>query len=104
MPSFFRFFPREKPSHLSGSTTISEMPFDPPSSPVLATVMIRSAAWPLVMKIFDPLILYWLPSFSARVRTACRSEPVEGSVMAIAPTISPDASPGSQRAFCSSVP
>ena len=47
---------------------------------------------------------YSLPSFLAVVRTAWRSEPVFGSVMAMAATHSPLASLGSQRWRCSSVP
>ena len=51
--------------------------------------MIRLASWPLVMKVLEPLMRYWLPSFSARVLTPCRSEPAPGSVMAMAPISSP---------------
>ena len=42
--------------------------------------------------------------FLALVRTACRSEPAPGSVMAIAPMNSPRAIFGSQRCFCSCEP
>ena len=38
------------------------------------------------------------------VRMPARSEPVPGSVIAIANIISPEMNPGSQRFFCSSVP
>ena len=47
---------------------------------------------------------YSSASRMAVVRTACRSDPVFGSVMAIAPTISPLAIFGSQRWRCASVP
>ncbi|CKU43709.1 Uncharacterised protein [Mycobacterium tuberculosis] len=46
------------------------------------------------MKVFEPLMRKPPPSFSARVRTPCRSEPAPGSVMAMAPTISPRAMRG----------
>ena len=36
------------------------------------------------MKVFWPLTTYWLPVIRAVVRTAWRSEPVPGSVMAMA--------------------
>ncbi|MGY4483560.1 hypothetical protein ACVWWR_002751 [Bradyrhizobium sp. LM3.2] len=45
-----------------------------------------------------------MPCFLAVVFTACKSEPVPGSVMAMAPIISPEAIFGSQRFFCSSEP
>jgi len=47
------------------------------------------------MKVFAPSTAYSSPAPSAacrrpaRVRIACRSEPAPGSVIAIAPTISP---------------
>ena len=44
------------------------------------------------------------PSLTAVVFRAARSEPPEGSVMPMASRISPEATPGSQRCFCSSVP
>ena len=56
------------------------------------------------MNVFDPSITYSSPCLIALVLTLCRSEPVPGSVIAIAPTSSPLASLGSQRCFCSSVP
>ncbi len=64
----------------------------------------RSAAWPLVMNVFWPLSTYPLPLRLAVVRICCRSEPVPGSVIAMAPISSPRAMPGSQRTFCASVP
>jgi hypothetical protein len=66
--------------------------------------MIRLAVWPLVMKVLEPLMTYWLPTGLAVVLMPCRSEPAPGSVMAMAPTSSPVHRRGSQRCFCSSVP
>ncbi|MNG41718.1 hypothetical protein D3C84_1310840 [compost metagenome] len=63
-----------------------------------------SLSWPLLMKVFEPLMTYLSPFFTARVRTACRSEPVPGSVMAMEQMHSPEAILGSQYCFCSSVP
>jgi len=54
------------------------------------------------MKVFWPLITKWLPSLVAVVRTACRSDPVPGSVIAIALMISPLAMRGSQARLRSS--
>ena len=45
-----------------------------------------------------------LVGLADHVRTASKSEPVPGSVMAMAPISSPVARRGSQRFFCSSVP
>ncbi len=56
------------------------------------------------MNVFEPSMTYSSPSRIALVLTLCRSDPVPGSVIAIAPTSSPDASRGNQRCFCSSVP
>ncbi|MCY1251063.1 hypothetical protein D9M72_647780 [compost metagenome] len=56
------------------------------------------------MKVLEPLRISWSPSSVARVRTACRSEPVFGSVMAMAPTASPAIIFGNQACFCASVP
>jgi hypothetical protein len=54
-----------------------------------------TSAWaPLVMKVFAPLTTYSSPSLIALVLMFCRSEPVPGSVIAIAPTASPEASFG----------
>ena len=57
---------------------------------------------PLVMNVFEPLMTYSSPSSTARVLMPCRSEPVPGSVMAMAVIISPLQNLGNQRAFCSS--
>jgi hypothetical protein len=56
------------------------------------------------MNVLALLITYSSPSRLARVLSVCRSEPVPGSVIAIATTISPEAIFGSRRSFCSSVP
>ena len=45
-----------------------------------------------------------LPSMTAVVLIACRSEPVPGSVMAMAVTSSPEQAFGIHFFFCSSVP
>ena len=58
---------------------------------------------PLVMKVLEPLITYSSPSRTAVVPMEARSDPMPGSVMATAVTSSPEAMPGSQRAFCSSL-
>ena len=59
------------------------------------------------MNVLLPLTIQSPEPSSARtavVLRAARSDPPDGSVMAIALTSSPDAIPGSQRCFCSSVP
>ncbi|MCY1552416.1 hypothetical protein D9M68_888100 [compost metagenome] len=81
-----------------------EMSLAPPLLPVLHTTSARSQDAPLEMKVLAPLSTYSLPSRAARVRTAWRSEPVFGSVMAMAPTASPVIILGSQACFCASVP
>ncbi len=55
------------------------------------------------MKVFEPLSTHWSPSRTAVVLSAARSEPPEGSVMPMAVSSSPLATPGSQRWRCSSV-
>jgi len=71
---------------------------------VLQTTTTNPARKPFEMKVFEPLIAYWLPCRSARVRIAWRSDPAPGSVIAIAPTSSPLARRGRYRRFWSSVP
>ena len=56
------------------------------------------------MKVLDPLITQPSPRRSARVRAPAASEPEPGSVSPQAPSVSPLASRGSQRRFCSGVP
>ena len=58
---------------------------------------------PLVMNVFEPLRTSSSPSRRAVVEIDARSDPVPGSVMAMARTSSPRATPGSQRRDCSSV-
>ena len=65
--------------------------------------MTKSALMPLVMNVLEPLMTYSSPSLTAVVLMPCRSEPVPGSVIAIAVIISPVQNFGNQRAFCSSV-
>ena len=55
------------------------------------------------MNVFEPLSTQSSPSRTALVFSAARSEPPLGSVMPIAVSISPLATPGSQRFFCSSL-
>ncbi|MNV89838.1 hypothetical protein D3C71_1841690 [compost metagenome] len=80
------------------------MPLAPAAGSVLQTTRIRSAVSPLLMKVLLPLMTYSSPSRTAVVRTAFRSLPVPGSVMAMARMVSPEAAPGSHLRFCSSVP
>ncbi len=70
---------------------------------VLATTITRSLLMPLVMKVFEPLSTYSSPSRIAVEAMLARSEPVPGSVMAIAVMSVPAAMPGSQRAACSAL-
>ena len=48
--------PALKAAASSVSTTISEVPLAPRAGSVLATTMTRSASWPLLMKVFCPLM------------------------------------------------
>ena len=56
------------------------------------------------MKVLEPLMTQWLPSITAVVLTDCRSEPVPGSVMAMAVTSSPLHALEIHFFFCSSLP
>ena len=56
-----------------------------------------------MMKVFEPFSTQSSPSRTALVFRAARSEPPEGSVMAIAVISSPVQNLGSQRCFWSSV-
>ncbi len=85
------------------STASSEKPREPASGSVRATTITRSALIPLVMNVLEPDSTQPSPSRRAVVVMPCRSDPVPGSVIAIAVIISPLTNPGSQRAFCSSV-
>ena len=64
----------------------------------------QSAIPPLVMNILVPLMTKPSPSRCAVVLMAATSEPASGSVTAMAVSTSPVTIPGSQRAFCSSLP
>src|SRR5690554_409299 len=75
------------------------MPLAPALGSVLAATMTMSACWPLVMKVLEPFRMYSSPSFTALVRMACRSLPAPGSVMAMAPTASPETIFGSHCCF-----
>ena len=55
MPIFSRLRPRLKPS-VPVSTAISDVPLAPSFGSVLATTITRSASWPLLMKVLEPLI------------------------------------------------
>ncbi len=57
-----------------------------------------------VMKHFRPLRTYPPSTSRATVRMPATSEPAPGSVIAIAPLMSPAANGGSQRARCSAEP
>ena len=58
----------------------------------------------LVINSFSPLTINSLPRSSARVRSAVRSDPAQGSVSANAESRSPLASRGRNRCFCSGLP
>ena len=103
-PSLSSVAPRRNPARPSVSTMTSERPFEPASGSVFATTHTSPATWPFEMKVFEPSRTISPPSRTARVRIPCRSEPAEGSDIAIAPTSSPRAIGGSHRRFCSSVP
>src|SRR5664279_1362419 len=101
-PILSRLRPRSKPS-APRSTAISEKPMAPASGSVLHTTRTKSALMPFVMKVLDPLMTYSSPSLTAVVWMPCRSDPVPGSVIAMAVIISPEQNVGNQRAFCSSL-
>jgi hypothetical protein len=63
------------------------------SGSVRTATITRSAEYPLVMKVLDPLRIQSSPSRTAVVFNAARSEPPDGSVMAMAVRISPDTKP-----------
>ncbi|MCY1550323.1 hypothetical protein D9M68_865700 [compost metagenome] len=102
-PILSRHLPRRKPGVLV-STMNSEMPLAPWLRSVLATTTTMSLIWPLLMKVLEPLMTYVSPRRSARVRIACRSEPVPGSVIASEQITSPEAIFGSHCCRCASVP
>ena len=74
------------------------------SGSVTAITLITSAIGPLVMNVFDPFRIQNSPSCTARVLIPAASDPASGSVIANAPTHSPEHSFGSHVRFWSSVP
>ena len=83
---------------------ISRSPSAPrPLTAVTVTTPLMSVP-ALVMKVFVPSMTHSSPSSRAVVRVAPASVPPPGSVSPNAPSIRPEHSSGSQRAFCSSVP
>jgi hypothetical protein len=84
------------------SITSSESPPWRADGSVLTAAITRSALIPFVMNVFVPFTTYSSPSRSAEAAIAARSDPVSGSVIAIAVISSPLAMPGSQRSRCSS--
>ena len=89
---------------VSASTTKAEIPVCPASGSVFANTVYSPATAALVMNRFEPSRTYSSPSRRAVVRIAAESEPEPASVRAYAVSISPEASEGRKRAFCSSVP
>ena len=71
---------------------------------VRANTTNRSASVALVMNCLPPSMTQPSPSAVAVVRRPAGFDPAPGSVSAKEATTSPEAIPGSQRAFCSSVP
>ena len=70
---------------------------------VFTAVTTRSALIPLVMNVFEPFTRKWPFSRRALVDMPARSEPMPGSVIAIAVISSPETIPPSQRSRCSVV-
>ena len=104
MPILSSTRPTRYPARPSVSTMMIDRPRERSAGSVRTTSIRIVAIEPLVMNIFEPLITYWSPSRTARVRMPFRSDPAPGSVIAIAPISSPRAIRGSQRLFCSGVP
>ena len=106
MPILWRVAPTSKPAASDGTTKIVRPPRRSAGSnaEVRATTSTRSAFAPPEMKVLDPLSVHVPSSFRcARVVMPVRSDPVPGSVIAIAVMRVPFAIPGSQRCFWSSV-
>src|SRR6266436_3920195 len=74
------------------------------SSSVLAQTTATSASEPLVIHIFSPFRMYWLPFLRARVSIPPGFEPNCGSVRPKQPTALPDCRRGSHLSFCASLP
>src|SRR5258708_14854521 len=70
------------------------------SSSVLAQTTATSASEPLVIHIFSPFRMYWLPFFTARVSMPLGFEPNCGSGGPKQPTALPDCRGGSHLSFC----
>ncbi len=85
------------------STQIRLMPLRPAAGSVLQATITRPQFWPLLMKVFWPLMTHSSLSRRAVARMALRSLPMPGSVMAMAPIISPRAMRGSQSRLRASV-
>jgi hypothetical protein len=64
----------------------------------------KSARWPLVMKIFEPLMTHSSPSRTAVVLMPATSEPASGSVMPRHAIFWPLIAGTRYFCFCSSVP
>ena len=69
-----------------------------------ASTVIRSARAAWVIQVFCPVMRYTSPSFTARVVSEARSEPVFGSVNTAVGSTSPLAIRGSHSCFWASVP
>ncbi len=102
IPSLSRFRPLSNPS-MPSSTTMRDIPLCFSVGSVLTAVITRSLLIPLVIKVLDPLTTKPLPSLIAVVPMDARSEPMAGSVMAIALMRLPSTRPGIHRSACSSL-
>ena len=101
MPILFSSAPTEKPG--VPRSTMNAENFSPST---FANTMYTSANPPLVIHIFCPLRIQFLPSgeSTARVRAASESEPACGSERQYAESNSPVAIFGRYFFFCASVP
>src|SRR6478609_9663408 len=80
------------------------MPRGPAATSVFAYTTRTSASGPLVIHILLPLRTYRSPLRSARRRMLTTSDPELGSLIASAPTCSPEISFGKYLRFCASLP
>ena len=71
---------------------------------VFAYTTIKSACGPFVIHIFDPFKMYLSPRFSALSYILVTSDPDPGSLMAKAPTNSPEHNFGKYFFFYASLP
>ena len=74
-----------------------------PAPPVRASTTARFAAMPSVIEVFSPWSSQPSPSGVALSSRLAASVPWPGSVIMMQGTVSPEAMPGNQAAFCSSV-